>query len=1404
MKQAPTQRPEPRRSAANPRRNHEPAFAGNAPLAAQQGLRSADEPLDAATRAQLEPRFGHDFSDVRVHRDPQAAASARALRAKAFTVGNDIVFAAGRFSPTTNPGRQLLAHELAHVVQQSRGGAAPALDTEASHEHSAGRAAEAIANGTGPVQVEGATGVGLARAAETDPIDEARKNLLKAKAAVDQLEQLSKTASPEAPLTTDKTVRAYDAINVAAQKARVSQDPALIAEADEMRSRFIAATKNTPAALPTSSQPHPLASQQPLTPQEAFVTNTAQRGFERVYDLEKRVASNEEKMQQLIEQRKNAPAAARAKIDEDIRERGEKLRNAREELALLSTPQLKNPRELREARDELNEELATKQSAYRKGLSEKRLEAKEREISAVQRAQDHPEVLAPLAAFRGVPLGEGEDYTYVTVELRTADGTLRRYQARNPGNNKEIHAEDVIMRQIEADGLLANNGLKGAKMVIHGDQEVCERCAKRLPAFGEANGLAEIEGITMHAPALTNKGTLAPNGETVKAKKATIESSDAEAVDKREQALRKAGELETDETLPLVPQKTFPWKNPNPPEESGHPPAETPSPQASNVPAVVPTPAAKLPTANTTPVENASAHPSEPTPATPQAEGEAPADPTAPAAKAKVAETSSKTQVTVEGGTSTAGPSTPAKPAMKTSMATSYGGGLASAPTQTGFKGNVGVETKQERANGIETGQKVGVGGNVNVDVQLIPGTYPAMYRVILTIDVNGSGSASAARQVEGKPGVSGGVFVSGSASLVYSHRLTAEQAERYRQAALSGTGQGDFAELKVAQAVAEQRYAEAQQLAAQNKSQPLLAEGDELTFTAQGHVGGELGGSAGRPGGASGSVSVGGSAGKKVRIHIAAIEGKEVYTVMVETEKGWTLGAAASYYAVGMGYTRHGAESDLQAVSFILDPKQADAYAALREELGTLSDFTEVQAFAARHPELAGSRTTGKTTAGGGNTSFTLLGTGLNLGNASAYSEESTVDPNGGVTKRYTGQGTLSASAGVGGSTLNKFERTDTFTATVGPDNKAAGETSSTRTETDYGRSLTQLGDQLANKPLSTIVGVASGGTKILQESTDTTGKKLTDESFAHLIKLAADPSDWGRPAMTGLDWNTGNYYAWMAIRQPILDASGDRHRVAKLLAEYEKGGSGRSTVVEYAVGSSGIRFEFPQKLAPQKVEYESLVVADPFARAHELEASGNAADALGALQDTANRLSRLQGTLESHREEFSSSPALAEMLRRLGDRQGETQAEIRRVQLALQRKSAQPDATKGRAGGPKNKFPAVTAPSVQEAPDASVRREERNQQLRSYITACLTLRDAENAAFDIVKDELDDFYVDLWKISRQLNRLQDETYPEWDKIIEKLRSIYQERGDDPARAKPFAPDRVQWFALHKKGFPR
>lgn len=118
-------------------------------------LRAPGQPLDAETRALMEPRFGHDFSEVRVHADEKAAQSAREVNSNAYTLGHDIVFAANQFAPRTPEGRQLIAHELTHVLQgvadsntirRSPADEAPADEPPAEGSKDFGQVAEDLLN----------------------------------------------------------------------------------------------------------------------------------------------------------------------------------------------------------------------------------------------------------------------------------------------------------------------------------------------------------------------------------------------------------------------------------------------------------------------------------------------------------------------------------------------------------------------------------------------------------------------------------------------------------------------------------------------------------------------------------------------------------------------------------------------------------------------------------------------------------------------------------------------------------------------------------------------------------------------------------------------------------------------------------------------------------------------------------------------------------------------------------------------------------------------------------------------------------------------------------------------------------------------------------------------------------
>lgn len=111
----------------------QPNQSAVAPPSVQHVLEQSGEPLSDSSRALFEPRFGHDFGQVRVHRDAAATSSAREVDAHAYTVGRNVVFGQGRYTPDSRAGRELLAHELAHVVQQD--GVASRAQARAASEH---------------------------------------------------------------------------------------------------------------------------------------------------------------------------------------------------------------------------------------------------------------------------------------------------------------------------------------------------------------------------------------------------------------------------------------------------------------------------------------------------------------------------------------------------------------------------------------------------------------------------------------------------------------------------------------------------------------------------------------------------------------------------------------------------------------------------------------------------------------------------------------------------------------------------------------------------------------------------------------------------------------------------------------------------------------------------------------------------------------------------------------------------------------------------------------------------------------------------------------------------------------------------------------------------------------------
>ncbi len=126
-----------------------------------EAQRGGGQPVGESARASLEPHFGVDLSDVRIHADAEADEMSRQLNAKAFTTGKDVFFRSGDYQPGTTEGQKLLAHEMTHVAQQSEGAPAPA-----ARDTSTPTSTRAV--GKAPTAATGGKGTSVARQEDTD------------------------------------------------------------------------------------------------------------------------------------------------------------------------------------------------------------------------------------------------------------------------------------------------------------------------------------------------------------------------------------------------------------------------------------------------------------------------------------------------------------------------------------------------------------------------------------------------------------------------------------------------------------------------------------------------------------------------------------------------------------------------------------------------------------------------------------------------------------------------------------------------------------------------------------------------------------------------------------------------------------------------------------------------------------------------------------------------------------------------------------------------------------------------------------------------------------------------------------------------------------------------------------
>lgn len=215
---------------------------------------TSGQPLPPGTRGFMESRFQQDFSGVRVHTDGDSAQAARTLHAQAFTVGRDIYFGAGHYSPTTRAGQQLLAHELTHVVQQ--GGSAPSAQSVIQRQPAPDEREDAEAEPHIMRQEDDDLG------ATEDPTEEASSDEGDASttAAGEQAEQ-EEAAEPEQAAEADEALEPEDEGELSGLIQEQALPGTIQRQADELEASappFMIAEQEPPAA-PGMAVPAPAA-----------------------------------------------------------------------------------------------------------------------------------------------------------------------------------------------------------------------------------------------------------------------------------------------------------------------------------------------------------------------------------------------------------------------------------------------------------------------------------------------------------------------------------------------------------------------------------------------------------------------------------------------------------------------------------------------------------------------------------------------------------------------------------------------------------------------------------------------------------------------------------------------------------------------------------------------------------------------------------------------------------------------------------------------------------------------------------------------------------------------------------------------------------------------------------------
>lgn len=1401
--------------------------------------------LPGDVRALMESRFNADFSRVTVHEGPPAKEYTATRDANAYAVGEHIVFDQGRYAPHSAQGQKLLAHELAHVVQQRRGGALPSAADEPVLEMQADRAAEAFQKGDAAgvgVEVGGASGAGVM-------CDRNGRKRKRPGSDYDDDEQFDADEDTEQARRKSERERTLqeksDRRNAGKSHAQIGSDEA------ERELRKMEDHARAPGGNQRSHKRR----------------NRKLKSFERKLEAARGTQLDKNKRKGDFDERQGTPGGVGVTPQTDYVAGGKVLpgQQVRDEddnsIAHHTRPDFSATRRRKDGTWERVHVNLKSNQIDRMTEGEARGAAREILYQAVKNKAHLPGEERLIISFSHTPSKELQEaikeelfreHTPIS-EIRFGNVVHRNadYKPENGRIPLDVNAKDRRKRlaaeakrekkKQDAEKKAAKKATKKAtkkapvkKASKKAAKKAVKKATKKTPAKKAAKKAAKktTKKVAKKAPAKkaikkTTKKTAkkAPvakketkNTATKKAvKKAAKKTSSKTAIEKESEKkpVAKKAEKKSSAKKPAEKKSEKPStsrkkagatkKSASAQSTAGQQAHETQSddahtvekaraPRARKASPVQPKPAAKAAPAQQQPQQSAAKKPTAPAPAKPPAK-----PPTQPPAKVQPP---SPIQ-TKPGPKPQAAPPVPAKPqnAPKNPPAASQPpAAKKTAPAQAPQK----KATNPAKPPGAG-GKGMGTAGSaqrqtffndqVQVSVQEQLGAAKP-FRVTTAITLRGGGSFGG-QASKGSSGASGNLSASGSLSISYSKWMTAQEKNQYLESVSSGHGAG-HAESTIIELIASKQQdaaAEAIKKAKAKMGDRQQGEaGDTEEISVEGDVSAGAGASRGGSRGVGGHVEI--SSGKGIRRTRTLMEdGKELYTVTVTLRSGQSLGGTLQYGAVGGGHTDTRDETRTVYFSFLLDPENTAEYTARKNEILAATSAEELNDLANKHRHLAYGRGQSKAEGKTGTTSFSVFGIGVDVDQSSFYEEGESEDPNGKMRHVRGGAG-IGGSGTFLGRRFNPSGTTDSFTGWVDENNVGGGVTQTENREIDWQKTAGGLADA-ASHPIESAIAVAKGK-PVLKDRVDTVGVNLTDDSFTVIANMAKNERDWFS-AWTGKGVSRGSKDDWEATRQLVLAADGDRAKIQQAMAKWEKGDSGRSAEVEKLTGNTGVSFDFPDEIIDQKPVYDQLVMNDVLAEPRQLVAEGKTSEAVSRLHELNRRAGELLQTVQMHSGKATDPGKFSTVQNNIAARQKQMRQEIYRLTSPSAKAAA-------KAGEPPPEPVAAPPPdfvgplSVDQEEAVKAERKEASETIHTKVGICLVNRDIENKAFAAVVDELDDFYVSHSFIFEKLNSLKP-MYAKWDEAIAELKAAYPKIGDPPDRANQFAPNRDRWNDLNKQG---